>query len=104
MTHQSALTFFLGCAGVETPYTLLTQVRVQIGLASAVLHGLEGSFIVRGSLEGIAADAHIFPVTRRVNLAVTAMGVESQEGIFIQTGAAAVGGSRTPAMMDRASE
>jgi hypothetical protein len=96
------MTYLLSGAGVETPYTLLTRVRVQIGLASAVLQGPECSFIVRGRLEGISSESFIFPVTRRLNLAVTAMGVESQEGIFIQT--AADDGSRSPTMVDRASE
>jgi hypothetical protein len=73
--------------GIETPYSLLTQITVRVGSASAVLFDIDGGTVLRGSLEGISAAADFFPMTRRVQLGVTAMGVESPEGVFLQTGA-----------------
>lgn len=73
--------------GVETPYSLLTQITVRVGSASAVLYGTDGGTVLKGSLEGISAGTDFFPVTQRIQLGVTAMGVESPEGVFLQTGA-----------------
>ena len=96
--------------GLETPFSLLTKINLRVGSASALLQGPDGSTVLRGSLEGISAAADMFPVTRRVELSVTAMGVESPEGMFLQTGAErgqfAGGGSREfdSPVMDRASK
>ncbi len=73
--------------GIETPYSLLTQITVRVGSASAVLFGMDGGTVLRGSLEGISAALDFFPVTHRIQLGVTAMWVESPEGVFLQTGA-----------------
>jgi hypothetical protein len=89
-------------AGLETPFTLLTQIRATVGSASALLLGADGAPVLRGSLEGIDASLDKYPVTTRLQLSVTAMGVESPEGVFIRTGAEPPG--REPAFFDRTSE
>ena len=91
--------------GIETPYSLLTQITVRVGSASAVLFGIDGGTVLRGSLEGISAAADFFPVTRRIQLGVTAMGVESPEGVFLQTGAEEILGEQGQHVeIDRAGE
>jgi vacuolar protein sorting-associated protein 13A/C len=94
--------------GIETPYSLLTQITVRVGSASAVLFGIDGGTVLRGSLEGISAALDFFPVTHRIQLGVTAMGVESPEGVFLQTGAEEIiskesgGDAEQPMEIDRA--
>ncbi|KAL4527774.1 hypothetical protein Ndes2437A_g02912 [Nannochloris sp. 'desiccata'] len=91
--------------GIETPYSLITQITVRVGSASAVLYGIDGGTVLRGSLEGISAAAAFFPVTHRIQLGVTAMGVESPEGVFLQTGAEEIlstGDGSRPMEIDRA--
>ena len=73
--------------GIETPYSLLTQITVRVGSASAVLYGIDGGTVLKGSLEGISTGVDFFPMTHRIQLGVTAMGVESPQGVFLQTGA-----------------
>ena len=90
--------------GVETPFSLLTQVTVRVGSASAMLVGVDGDPLLRGSLEGIGVAVDVFPVTRRVQVNVTAMGVESPEGVFLQTGAESGQQAGSGPVLDRASE
>lgn len=72
---------------VETPYTLLTAFRVQIGVASAALRGNDDSLILGGSLEGIYAGANMYPSTSEFQVEVTTMGMDGVDGVFIRTGA-----------------
>ena len=43
--------------------------------------------LLRGSLMGISAGVEMYPSTRKVQIAVVTMGIESPEGMFVQTGA-----------------
>lgn len=85
---------------VETPYTLLTSVRVSIGVASAALRGNDDSLILGGSLEGIYAGVDMYPTTSQFQVEVTSMGMDGIDGVFIRTGAI----KAEPQEMDRASE
>jgi vacuolar protein sorting-associated protein 13A/C len=76
--------------GMETPYTLLTRIRLAVGSAAAVLSDGDGDgTLLRGSLLGISVETDMYPKTRRLQVGVTAMEVEGPDGIFVQTGASA---------------
>ncbi|KAL4443584.1 hypothetical protein ABPG75_011321 [Micractinium tetrahymenae] len=73
--------------GTQTPFTLLSRISARVGSASALLVAADDTRVLRGGLEGIQLVLSKYPETLQVELGVTAMGVESPEGTFIQTGA-----------------
>lgn len=73
----------------QTPFTLLAAASASVSSASAVLVAADGTQVLRGGLEAVAARLLRFPETLNLTLGVTAMGLESPEGVFVRTGAEA---------------
>ncbi|KAL4447306.1 hypothetical protein ABPG77_007339, partial [Micractinium sp. CCAP 211/92] len=73
--------------GAQTPFTLLSRISARVDSASALLVAADDTRVLRGGLEGIQLGLNRYPETLQVELGVAAMGVESSEGTFIQTGA-----------------
>lgn len=69
-----------------TPYTLMTRISAKVGSASAILCAHDGCRVLKGGLDGINVELDKYPETLSVNLRVTAMGVHSPEGVFLETG------------------
>lgn len=73
----------------HTPFTLLTKVKARIGSATASLISTSTTttVLLQGGLEGIHLTTEYFPETLKVNLEVTAMGIDGPDGVFLKTGA-----------------
>ena len=82
--------------GMETPYSLISRFRVNINVVSAVIVDkmeiggrttrIEEVVILRGAIHGVFAGVAMYPTTVKIKISVSAMNVDSEEGIFIETG------------------
>lgn len=70
----------------ETPYTILAKYIVNVGSVSVNLVGTEGEDLFKGSMETILMDLVSYPITKRVNMNVGSMGIDSKNGCFVKTG------------------